>query len=146
MGREKLSELREDLKKIPGLIAKAESKVERQIQAVYQRFIDFGEEIQGHLGEFGQQLFGIHVIQEMILEKVKISPDEVKARIDAREAALAEQQRLLREASDKAHEAAEAEKTRQAADPAGNPELPEPPAGVPDGGNETSIGRAHPPD
>lgn len=129
MGREKLSELREDLKKIPGLIAKAEAKVERQVQAVYQRFVDFGEEMQGHLGEFGKQLFGIHVIQEMILEKVKISPDEVKARIDAREAALAEQQRLLREASEKAHEAAEAEKSRQAAEPAVTTETLETPAG-----------------
>lgn len=132
MGREKLSELREGLKKVPLLIA----KVRGEIQAVYQRFIDHGEEVQGHLGEFGQQLFGIHVIQEMILEKIKISPEEVKTRIDAREAALAEQQRLLREASAKAHAEAEAEKVRQKAETAGTTGLPEAPDGVPDGSGQ----------
>lgn len=126
MGREKLDGLRGELAKIPLLIA----KVRGEIQAVYGRFMAFQEEVGGHLGEFGQQLFGIHVIQEMILEKINISPEEVKARIDAREAALAAQQKHLNERAEAARAAAEVEKMRQAmAHHAGATEQPSPAEG-----------------
>lgn len=126
MGREKLDGLRGELAKIPLLIA----KVRGEIQAVYSRFMAFQGEVGGHLGEFGRQLFGIHVIQEMILEKVQISPEEVKARIDAREAALAAQQKHLNERAEAARAAAEVEKMRQAmAQHAGATEQPSPAEG-----------------
>jgi hypothetical protein len=127
MPREKLEKLREDIEtKIPLLIAKARG----EIQAVYARFMQFQEEVGGHLGEFGQQLFGIHVIQELLCEKIGISPEEVKERIDAREQALAKQQAHLRERAEQAHADAEAEKMRQQMEVAfaGTTEPPVPPA------------------
>lgn len=80
--------------------------------------INYREETDGHLAEFGEQLFGIHVIQEILCEKAGIPIAEVEARRDAKIAALREQQRLLEEKAAKAREEAEAEKVRQKEAPA----------------------------
>jgi hypothetical protein len=140
--REKLTKLRDDIDKLLLVIAKAKTELKAEIGMTAKNLDDFIDYMKGWCDEIGVQLFGIHIVQDMLLAKAGISNEEVKARIDAREAALAEQQRLLREASEKAHAEAEAEKLRQKAEAAGTTEPPESPVGGLDGGVETTTAGA----
>lgn len=140
MGRHKLGGLADDIKALARELKAGLGEKSREVQAVYQRLRDFAEQMEGHLQEFGQQLFAVHVVQEMLLEKVGITRDDVKARIDAREAALAAQQKALEEAAAAARKKAEAaraaaaETTEQPAIPAEVPGAQEAPQG-PDAAN-----------
>lgn len=112
----------------------------REIEAVWAGAANRMEEMGGQLAEFGNQLFGIHVVQEMLIEKAGISPDDVKARIEARQAALDEQDRLLREKADEARKKALEAKEAAKAAPAETTETTEvldgtAPAGSPDQDN-----------
>ena len=124
MGREKLEAIRDDIKALDRELKAGLGTREREIQAVYQRLVDLGEQLSGQLAEFGNQIFGIHVVQEMLIEKAGISPDDVKARIDARQKAVEEQERILAEKAAEARQkamaakAAAAETTDQPAPPA----------------------------
>lgn len=124
MGREKLEAIRDDIKALARELKAGLGTREREIQAVYRRLVDLGEQLSGQLAEFGNQIFGIHVVQEMLIEKAGISPDDVKARIDARQKAVEEQERILAEKAREAHEkalaakAAAAETTDRPATPA----------------------------
>src|SRR6185312_8787682 len=133
----------DDIDKLLLVIAKAKTELKAEIGMTAKNLDDFIDYMKGWCDEIGVQLFGIHIVQDMLLAKAGISNEEVKARIDAREAALAEQQRLLREASEKAHAEAEAEELRQKAEAAGTTEPPEAPAGELDGGIETTTAGAH---
>lgn len=133
-----------DLKKIVddlGRELRGEAReLNRKIEAVWQGAANRMEEMGGQLAEFGNNLFGIHVVQEMLIAKAGISPDDVKARIEARQAALDEQDRLLREKADEARKKALAEKEAAKAAPAETTETTEvldgtAPAGSPDQDN-----------
>lgn len=114
MGREKLEAIRDDIKALARELKAGLGTREREIQAVYQRLVDLGEQLRGQLAEFGNQIFGIHVVQEMLIEKAGISPDDVKVRIDARQKAVEEQERILAEKAAEARERAMAVKTAAA--------------------------------
>lgn len=87
----------------------------------------------GQLAEFGATLYGIHVVQELLCEKLGISEDEVKARIEAHQAKMLEQDERLREAAARAGAEAKAEKDRQQAEAA----AAEPPVTVVDAGGDS---------
>lgn len=74
------------------------------------------EQFAAQLAEFGSQLFGMHIVQEMLCEKLGITEDEVKARVEAHKARMLEQSESLRAAAEKAHAEALAEKERQRAE------------------------------
>lgn len=105
----------------------------RKIEAVWQGAANRMEEMGGQLAEFGNQLFSIHLVQEMLCEKTRITPEQVKERLDARQAAIEEQERLLREKADEAREKALETKEAAKAAPADTTEQPVVPAEVLDG-------------
>lgn len=70
--------------------------------ALVNKFNELGEFVVGHCGEIGQQVFGIHIVQEMMCEKLGITPEQVKERIDARAKAMEDQMEAQR-ASARAH-------------------------------------------
>ena len=138
MGRDKLAGIKDDIVALARELKAGLGERKREVEAVYQRFKDFSEEIGGHLSEFGTQLFGIHVIQEMLCEKAGITKDEVEGRIKARAERLAEQDRLLAEAAAlKKAQSAHAETTENLALPAPEEVIGgETPVGGPDQPNQ----------
>jgi hypothetical protein len=121
MGRPKLGQHIDDLAKLRLALARTQAA----LGASDQRFIDFVDYVKGWCDEMGQQLFGVHVVQKMLLDKVGISNDDVEVQIKARAEALAEQERILREAAEKAHADAETAKANLAtAETTGQAEIP----------------------
>jgi hypothetical protein len=87
--REKLTKLRDDVDKLLLVIAKAKTELKVEIGMTAKNLDDFIDYMKGWAYEIGVQLFGVHIVQDMLLAKAGISNEEVKARIDPREAALA---------------------------------------------------------
>lgn len=111
--RDKLESIRADYKKLVGFVNLKFKQAANAIEDLKQIVVDHAEEVGGHLREFGDQLWGIHVIQEVICKEVGLDFEEVKKIRDERRAAIDEQQRLLKERGTEGHEKAQAEKLRQ---------------------------------
>lgn len=122
MARVKPSVLKAEFDKLVVFVNTKMGQVAEAIRELRDVLSNHGEQTDAHLAEFGDQLWGIHVLQEVICREMTerfyagrpadYLFEKAKAERDARRAAIDEQQRLLRERAAEDREAPPAGATR----------------------------------